>query len=261
MSSPSELLSCHKLIPTIKLKQGDPSIYARSSEEVLFFRVRGFEPLLVPGISSALAGPTFGGIPLTHRGLAESVVVCTGVGRGGRGVQMPEYERGRTLVILMGVARLQRVVDALLGVSSLTGPAPASMPNTSTSSITTTTTTAITTTRYPPYLPIAIIERASLPDQRVTSGTLSTIVQALDAGGPQRPPGMIVVGWSVLGLWGDGAAGAGVLDEGEGDEGARRERDERRVKEWLGGDGWKVKEGLDEAWAGLDKGWLECGVS
>ena len=246
----------------MKLKQGDPSIYARSSEEVLFFRARGFEPLLVPGISSALAGPTFGGIPLTHRGLAESVVVCTGVGRGGRGVQMPEYERGRTLVILMGVARLQRVVDALLGVSSLTGPAPASTSNKPTSSTTTTTkTTPYTLARYPPYLPIAIIERASMPDQRVTSGTLSTIVQALEAGGPQRPPGMIVVGWSVLGLWGDGAAGEGVLDEGEGDEGARKERDERRVKEWLGGDGWKVKEGLDEAWAGLDNGWLELGVS
>ena len=260
MSFPSESLSCHELTPTIKLKQGDPSIYARSSEEVLFFRARGFEPLLVPGISSALAGPTFGGIPLTHRGLAESVVVCTGVGRGGRGVQMPEYERGRTLVILMGVARLQRVVDALLGVSSLTGPAPASASNTPTLS-TTATTTPYTPTHYPSYLPIAIIERASMPDQRVTSGTLSTIVQALEAGGPQRPPGMIVVGWSVLGLWGDGAAGAGVLDEAEGDEGARRERDERRVKEWLGGDGWKVKEGLDEAWAGLDKGWLEHGVS
>ena len=77
MSFPAESLSYHKLTPTIKLKQGDPSIYARSSEEVLFFRARGFEPLLVPGISSALAGPTFGGIPLTHRGLAESVVVCT----------------------------------------------------------------------------------------------------------------------------------------------------------------------------------------
>jgi len=59
----------------------------------------------------------------------------------------------------------------------------------------------MTTTRYPPYLPIAIIERASMPDQHVTSGTLSTIVQALEAGGPQRPPGMIVVGWSVLGLF------------------------------------------------------------
>ena len=99
---------------------------------------------------------------------------------------MPEYERGRTLVILMGVARLQRVVDALLGVSCLTGPTPASTSNTSTSSTTTTTTTT-TTTRYPPYLPIAIIERASMPDQRVTSGTLSTIVQALEAGDHSAP--------------------------------------------------------------------------
>jgi len=164
---------------------------------------------------------TFGGIPLTHCSVAKSVVVCTGVGRGGWGVQMPEYERGRTLVILMGVARLQQVVDVLLGVSSLTGPIPASMSNTF---ILPTTTTM--TTHYPPYLPIAIIERASMPDQQVTGGTLSTIMQALEAGGPQRPPGMIIVGWSILGLWGDGVAGERVLDEGEGDdEGARREMD------------------------------------
>jgi len=63
---------------------------------------RGSGPSSFQLISSTLAGPTFGGIPLTHRAIAESVVVCTGVGRGGRGVQMPEYERGRMLVILMG---------------------------------------------------------------------------------------------------------------------------------------------------------------
>ena len=41
-------------------------------------------------------------------------------------------------------------------------------------------------------IPIAIIERASMPDQTVMSGTLSTIVQALEAGGPQGPQGMIM---------------------------------------------------------------------
>jgi len=131
-----------------------------------------------------------------HRGIAESVVVhwCG----EGVGVQMPEYERGRTSVILMGVARLQRVVDALLVVSSLTArPTPASTTSTS---ATTTATTPYTSTCYPSYLPVAIIECTSMPDQRATSGTLSTIVQTLEAGGPQRPPGMIVVGWSVLGL-------------------------------------------------------------
>jgi len=230
MSFPSESLSCHELAPTMKLKQGDPSIYGRRSSEEVFSSVRdGWSPSSFqaspppwPGRRSVVShAPRYS----RERGC---VHWC---GEGWEGVQMPEYERGRTLVILMGVARLQRVVDALLGVSSLSGPAPAS---TSTSSITTTT-TPYTPTRYPPYLP--------------------------EAGGPQRPPGMIVVGWSGLGLWGDGAAGEEVLDEGEGDdEGARKERDERRVKGWLGGEGWRVREGLDEARAALDKGWLEHGV-
>ncbi|EDR03944.1 uncharacterized protein LACBIDRAFT_306663 [Laccaria bicolor S238N-H82] len=46
--------------------QADLSIYDHSSEETLFFRTRGFEPLLISCISSALARPTFVGIPLTH---------------------------------------------------------------------------------------------------------------------------------------------------------------------------------------------------
>ena len=95
---------------------------------------------------------------------------------------MPEYERGgRTSVILMGVARLQRVVDALLVVSSLTGPTPASTTSTS---ATTTATTPYTSTCYPSYLPVAI---TSMPDQRATSGTLSTIVQTLEAGDHSDP--------------------------------------------------------------------------
>jgi hypothetical protein len=58
--SSSLSMSCHELTPTMKLKQGDPSVYDHSSEEVPFFRARGLE-LLVSGISSAMARPTFGG--------------------------------------------------------------------------------------------------------------------------------------------------------------------------------------------------------
>ncbi|EDQ98374.1 uncharacterized protein LACBIDRAFT_303005 [Laccaria bicolor S238N-H82] len=54
------------------------------SEEAVFSRARGFEPILVSGISSALVGPTFGGIPLTHHGVASSMVVWGGVGAGYR---------------------------------------------------------------------------------------------------------------------------------------------------------------------------------
>ncbi|KAG6873078.1 hypothetical protein C0992_009127, partial [Termitomyces sp. T32_za158] len=180
-------------LTVVRLKQGDPVVYGRAGEEVLYFRSHGFEPVVIPGVSSALAAPTFAGIPVTQRGVAESFMVCTGVGRKGKDVQLPGYERARTLVILMGVARLPAVIQALTedqeqGGGRRDGKA------------------------YPPHTPIAIIERASMPDQRVISSTLRDIVRAMDSIGEQRPPGMIIIGWGVLALWGEGDVG--VLDEG-----------------------------------------------
>ncbi|KAL1739480.1 uroporphyrin-III C-methyltransferase [Schizophyllum fasciatum] len=193
----------------VRLKQGDP--------------VHGFEPVVVPGVSSALAGPTFAGVPVTQRGVAESLMVCTGVGRKGRDVQLPGYERARTTVILMGVARLPHVVEALTDHAETTrrsGPA------------------------YPPHTPIAIVERASMPDQRVVYSTLKDIVLAMESSGEQRPPGMIVLGWAVLALWEKGDVE--VLEEGG------EAKDEERIRRWLGEDAsWRVREGLDAQWAGL----------
>ncbi|KAG2022399.1 uroporphyrin-III C-methyltransferase [Coprinopsis cinerea AmutBmut pab1-1] len=206
----------------VRLKQGDPVVYGRAGEEVLYFRSHGFEPLVVPGVSSALAGPTFAGIPVTQRGVAESFIVCTGVGRKGKEIRLPGYERGRTLLILMGVARLAQVVQ------SLTSPEPGSRRD---------------GPAYPLHTPIAIIERASMPDQRVVSSTLRDIVKALESSGEQRPPGMILVGWSVIALYGKGDTS--VLDD------CGEEEDEKRIQRWLGGDqatGWRVQTGIDDKW-------------
>lgn len=201
----------------MKLKQGDPAIYGRFGEEVLYFRAHGFEPLVIPGVSSAIAAPTFAGIPVTQRGVAESLMVCTGVGRAGKTVVLPGYERGRTLVILMGVARLAQVIRTLTQEGDRDG-AP-----------------------YPPHLPIAIIERASMSDQRVITSTLNDIVRAMDSIGEQRPPAMMVVGWAALALWGDGDMS--VLDAKDGNG------DEERISKWLGSKvGWRVREGLDDGW-------------
>jgi uroporphyrin-III C-methyltransferase len=98
------------LFTSFQLKQGDPTVFARLGEEILYFRLNGFEPTVIPGVSSALGAPTFAGIPLTQRGVAESFIVCTGVGRKGKEVSLPGYERSRTLVILMGVARIKEIV-------------------------------------------------------------------------------------------------------------------------------------------------------
>ncbi|KAH9929786.1 uroporphyrin-III C-methyltransferase [Fomitopsis serialis] len=211
-------------LTVVRLKQGDPSVYGRAGEEILYFRERGFEPIVVPGVSSVLAGPTFAGIPVTQRGAAESFIVCTGVGRGGKQVQLPGYVRSRTLVILMGVARLQEMLDTLLAESG--------EPATRRDGV-----------AFPACTPMAIVERASMPDQRVTLSTIRDIAAALESGGEQRPPGMIVVGWSIMSLWGKGDVS--VLEPGA------PERDEARIQAWLGEQRWRIVDGLDNGWANL----------
>jgi uroporphyrin-III C-methyltransferase len=215
-------------LTVVRLKQGDPVVYGRAGEEVLFFRAHGFEPLVIPGVSSALAAPIFAGIPVTQRGVAESVIVCTGVGRQGKEVKLPGYERSRTVLILMGVARIAQVVGAMLRNDSGSGEGLQSGEGRREGR------------PFPRNTPIAIIERGSMPDQRVVASTLGDICEALDSAGEQRPPGMMVVGWAVLALQGTGDTS--VLDEGE-------ERDEERIKKWLGGGRWVMREGIDQGWA------------
>ena len=174
----------------------------------------GFEPIAVPGVSSALAGPIFAGVPATQRGVAESFIVCTGVGEGGKAVKLPGYERSQVLIIPTGIARLGAVLDTLQNVDlapeKQDGPA------------------------HPSHIPIGIIERVTMPDQRTVFSTLRDM--SVESIGEQRPPGMIIVGWTVLCLWkrGDGS----VLD-GCGEDG-----DETRVRAWLEGKVWRVEQGL-----------------
>ena len=166
-------------VRSIQLKQGDPIVYARAGEELAYFRAHGYSPLVLPGLSSALAAPACAGIPVTHRGVAESFVVCTGVGRQGKVVSLPGYDRARTVLVLMGVARLGEVVRALVTTEHggrRDGPA------------------------YPAYLPIAIIERGSMARPEGTR-KLNDARGCAECGGgvgEQRPLGMIVIGWAVL---------------------------------------------------------------
>lgn len=218
----------------IQLKQGDPIVYARAGEELSYFRAHGYTPLVLPGLSSALAAPTCAGIPVTHRGVAESFVVCTGVGRQGKAVSLPGYDRARTVLVLMGVARLSEVVRALV-TTDHGGRRDGSA--------------------YPTYIPIAIVERGSMPDQRVLVSTLEDVESALASVGEQRPPGMIVIGWAVLAFGrrdGEGGdAGEGILEDVEVDAEEQERRDRQRIERWLGGRKWDVWEGLDEGWADL----------
>ncbi|GFZ49864.1 LOW QUALITY PROTEIN: hypothetical protein JCM24511_07267 [Saitozyma sp. JCM 24511] len=201
----------------VRLKQGDPFVYGRGGEEVLYFREHGFESTVIPGVSSALAGPLMMGIPVTQRGVAESLILCTGVGRQGRAVQLPGYIKSRTLLVLMGVARIASIVDVLTSATSRGRDG----------------------TAYPKQLPIAVVERASSPDQRVVLSTLEHIEEALRSM-EERPPGMMVIGWAALALEGKGRVD--VLDGAD---------EAQVVQEWLGGEAWKVREGLSDEWKEL----------
>ncbi|KAL9940291.1 hypothetical protein V8E36_000996 [Tilletia maclaganii] len=231
----------------VRLKQGDPFVYGRGGEEVLAFRAAGVGYTVVPGISSAFAGPLMLGIAVTQRGAADTFVLCTGVGRGGKNIAVPGYQRSTTLAMLMGVARLKSVVHTLTSTAEGDGGAGDGGSGRRGAA-------------YPPYLPAAIIERASSPDQRLVASTLENIVGALERCGEQRPPGMILVGWTVLAL--EGSGDATILDDGDALAGAELEaRDRQRVERWLGGKGFIMREGLDGAYAEAVTGFLAAASS
>lgn len=144
----------------VRLKGGDPFVFGRGSEEVQACIDAGVSVDVVPGISSAVAGPASAGIPVTHRGLANGYAVITGH-------QLNDLtalaQVDLTLVVLMGVATLPALATGLIagGKSSST--------------------------------PVALIEKASTPQQRVTVGTLESIAAiASDVG--VTNPAVIVIG-------------------------------------------------------------------
>jgi uroporphyrin-III C-methyltransferase/precorrin-2 dehydrogenase/sirohydrochlorin ferrochelatase len=144
----------------VRLKGGDPFVFGRGSEEVQACVAAGITVEVVPGISSAVAGPAAAGIPVTHRGLANGYAVITGH-------QLQDLtalaQLDLTLVVLMGVATLPELASGLVdaGKSSST--------------------------------PVALIEQASTPNQRVTVGTLATIATTAAMVGVKNPA-VIVIG-------------------------------------------------------------------
>lgn len=147
----------------VRIKQGDPYLYGRGGEEYDFFRTHGYIPSVLPGITSALSAPLFAAIPATHRGVADQVLICTGTGRKGAPLEPPEFLASRTLVLLMALHRLAALVDSLLAKG------------------------------YPADLSVAVLERASCPDQRVIRTSLQHVCAAVEEEG-SRPPGLLVVG-------------------------------------------------------------------
>ncbi|KAI5960181.1 MET1 [Candida pseudojiufengensis] len=150
----------------IRLKQGDPYIFGRGGEEFNFFQTHGFKPIVIPGISSALAAPVVANIPMTHRDVADQVLICTGTGRKGIIPNLPLFESNRTTIFLMALHRIIELIPVLINDKN-----------------------------WPSNLPVAIIEKASCPDQRIIRTTLSKLDKVVEIFG-SRPPGLLVTGYA-----------------------------------------------------------------
>ncbi|MFI3242758.1 MAG: uroporphyrinogen-III C-methyltransferase [Akkermansia sp.] len=105
------LVSCasqYKL--TVRLKGGDPYIFGRGGEEALYLAAAAVRFEVVPGISSAIAGPAYAGIPVTQRGMCTQFTVFTGH-------EMPG--KSETMLDIAGIAAAQGTKIMLMGMSQL----------------------------------------------------------------------------------------------------------------------------------------------
>ncbi len=150
----------------VRLKGGDPYVFGRGEEECVYVLEHGVECEVVPGVTSATAVPAYAGIPVTSRWYASSFAVVTGMEAAEKERPRVDYARIAsavdTIVVLMGVSRLHYITARMLEARGRETPA-------------------------------AIIEKGTLPDQRVIVSTLGDIaVRAEEAG--VKPPAVLVVG-------------------------------------------------------------------
>jgi uroporphyrin-III C-methyltransferase len=146
----------------VRLKGGDPFVFGRGFEEVEALAAAGVPYEVVPGLSTLTALPGLAGIPLTSRDVAQQVTVLTGTSADGGDL---DYARlaatPGTLVIFMGLRRLEHIADGLIlaGRSVDEGA--------------------------------AVVSRVSLPGAEVRVATLGTIARAARG---LRSPAVAVVG-------------------------------------------------------------------
>src|SRR5207253_3412936 len=99
----------------VRLKSGDPFVFGRGGEEALALAAAGIPCEVIPGVSSAVAGPALHGIPVTHRGLASAFLVVSGHAEAAYASVLGSLAPGAaTVVVLMGLASRAEVAGALL---------------------------------------------------------------------------------------------------------------------------------------------------
>jgi uroporphyrin-III C-methyltransferase / precorrin-2 dehydrogenase / sirohydrochlorin ferrochelatase len=149
----------------LRLKGGDPYVFGRGGEEIASLAASGVRFQVVPGITAACGVAAYAGIPLTHRDYAQSCVLVTGHLKDGsidldwHGLARPR----QTVVIYMGLLGLEATCDQLIAHG------------------------------MPPDMPAAVVQQATLPQQRVVTATLADLAQRVAEAG-LRPPTLVIVG-------------------------------------------------------------------
>jgi uroporphyrinogen III methyltransferase / synthase len=151
----------------VRLKGGDPCIFGRGTEEADALLDAGIPFEIVPGITAAVAAAEYAGFSLTNRDLSSAVAFVTGHEDPGRNQQRLDFAAlaafPGTLVFYMGLGRLAEICRQLIDAGK------------------------------PSDTPAAIICQASLPSQKVVSGTLCNLPDKVASAG-LHPPSLIVVG-------------------------------------------------------------------
>lgn len=154
----------------VRLKGGDPFVFGRGGEEAQACRAAGVSFTVIPGITSAIAGPAYAGIPVTQRGVAANFLVVTGNDAGGdegAAIDWAFAAKAETLLILMGVSTLAANMERLCAAGRS------------------------------PDTPVACIRWGTRPDQLVLQGTVGSIGELARVTGLTSPV-VTVVGETVL---------------------------------------------------------------
>jgi len=151
----------------LRLKGGDPFVFGRGGEEGLALVEAGIPFRIVPGITAGIGGPAYAGIPVTHRDTNHAVTFLTGHDATGDvtgGIDWAAIARGSpVIVVYMAIKHIGRIAAHLVEG----GRAPTE--------------------------PVAVISRATTPQQRVLDSTLARVAADVEAQGLQAPA-VVVVG-------------------------------------------------------------------
>ncbi|BBY79084.1 uroporphyrinogen-III C-methyltransferase [Mycolicibacterium pulveris] len=151
----------------VRLKGGDPFVFARGYEEVLACAEAGIPVTVVPGVTSAIAVPALAGVPVTHRGVTHEFVVVSGHVAPGHPESLVNWDAlaamSGTIVLLMAVERIELFSKALLA-----GGRPADTP-------------------------VLVVQHGTTASQRTLRATLADAPARIREEGI-RPPAIIVIG-------------------------------------------------------------------